>query len=413
MKILKLPPYYFPEQISSTVMTHDLEEAYVSCGFEMEVYAPIPTRGVSEEIRERYKTVKYEETYGGKIKIHRFGMSREGRNILLRAIRYIRTNYKQYRLGKKAKDVDVIMGASTPPTQGLLCARLAKKLSKKYGRKVPFIYTLQDVFPDILETTGISKRGSLLYRIGSRIERKIYDGADAIIVISEQIKENIMKKGVPEEKITVISNWIDTEVVKPVPKTENALFGELGIDAEKFNVVYAGNFGAAQGADVIIKAAELLRDDERISFVIFGGGSEFEAAKKEVAEKQLENVRIGPYLPSERISEIYSLGDVALISCKKGVGNSSLPSKVWSIMACGTPIIAAFDPVSELADILEKANAGVCVEPESATALAAAISAAADGVGISECGSREFVCKYASREVCVAKYIDLIRKVTE
>ena len=185
MKILKLSAYYAPESISSSHLTEDLEKAYIDAGFDIDVYAPTPTRGVSAEVREKYKKIKYEEKYDGKIKIHRFSMSREGKNPIFRAIRYLRVNLKHYRRGKRAKDVDVVMAGSTPPTQGMLCARVAKKLSKKYGRKVPFIFNLQDIFPDSLVNAKMTKKGSLIWKIGRRIEDYTYRNADKIIVISE------------------------------------------------------------------------------------------------------------------------------------------------------------------------------------------------------------------------------------
>ena len=156
MKILRLPSYYFPENISSSHLTKDLEEAYVNAGFELDIYTPTPTRGVSAEVREQYKKIKYEEKADGKIKVHRFSMVREGRNPILRAARYLLINLRHYSCGKKAKNIDLVMCSSTPPTQGMLCAKLSKKLSKKYKRKVPFIFTLQDIFPDSLVNAGMT-----------------------------------------------------------------------------------------------------------------------------------------------------------------------------------------------------------------------------------------------------------------
>ena len=300
-------------------------------------------------------------------------------------------------------------GSSTPSTQGVLCAKVAKKLSKKYGRKVPFVYNLQDVFPDSLVTTGLAKKGGLLWKIGRKIENYTYKNADKIIVISESMKKNILDKGVPEEKIVVISNWIDTEMTKPVPKEENRLFEEFGISKDKFTVVYAGNFGKAQGADVVLEAADKLKENENIQFVIFGGGAEFDKAKEKAT--RLNNVNINSLLPQERVPEVYSLGDIAIITCKKGVGTSGMPSKTWSIMACNTPIIAAFDTDSELAEVIEKANAGVTVEPENADALTAAILEMARGRAEGFTGGREYTVKNASKDVCTAKYVETLKSV--
>ena len=409
MKVLKLPAYYAPENISSSHLTQDLEAAYIAAGYEIEVYAPTPTRGVSDEVRKEYKSKKYEEKFDGKIKIHRFSMSREGKNPILRAIRYFRVNLKHYRKGKKAKDIDIIMAGSTPPTQGVLCAKVAKKLSKKYGRKVPFIYNLQDVFPDSLVTTGLTKKGSLLWKIGRKIEDYTYRHADAIIVISEDIKRNIMEKGVPEEKIHIISNWVDTDEVKPVQKEDNKLFDELGLNRDTFKVVYAGNLGKAQGVSVALDAAEILKDNRNIEFIIFGKGAEEEIIKKRA--ENLPNVKVFPLMPADRISEVYSLGDASLIMCKKGTGGAGLPSKTWSILACKSPIIVSFDDDSELSRLITEKDCGFCAPPENAELLASAVlTAYSEREMLKQKGINgyEYVIKNASAKVCPAKYVELI-----
>ena len=221
MKILKLSPYYAPEQISSTHLTEDLEKAYTDAGIITELFVPTPTRGVTQQVRQQYKKIKYEEKLDGGVIVHRFSMFREGRNPVVRALRYVLVNLAQYFKGVRVKNVDVVMGSSTPPTQGILCALVAKKLSKKYGKKVPFIYNLHDVFPDSLATTGLAGKGSFLYNIGTKIANYTYRNADAIIVISQDIKENIMAKGVPEDKIVIIPNWVDTDQVYPIDRKDN------------------------------------------------------------------------------------------------------------------------------------------------------------------------------------------------
>lgn len=410
MRILRLPAYFYPEQMASTHLQNDRLEGFAAAGHTFVVYTPVPTRGIDSETIERYKSIKYEELYDGKVQIHRFSLMQEGRNPIIRALRYVLSCVIQYLKALKAEDIDVIYASSTPPIQGLMCRSIQKKLSKKQGRRVPIVYNLQDIFPDSLLTTGLTKKDSLIWKVGRVIEDKTYEASDKIIVISESFKTNIMEKGVPEEKIEVISNWIDTEDISPVKREENTVVQEFGIDPQKFIVVYAGNFGAAQGANVVIDAAEILKENDNIQFVIFGGGSEFESVKNQVAEKQLSNVIINPLLPQERVAEVYSLGDVALITCKKGVGESGMPSKTWSIMACNTPIIASFDTDSELAEILTKANAGFCVEPEDKQALANAIVESASHKNEKYTNGREFVTENASKKMCVGKYIEVCEK---
>lgn len=116
-------------------------------------------------------------------------------------------------------------------------------------------------------------------------------------------------------------------------------------------------------------------------------------------------------LPADRISEVYSLGDVALITCKPGTGNAGMPSKTWSIMACNTPVIASFDTDSDLADVIRDSGAGKCVEPGDVQKLVDAIKEryqrwkSGDNTKMS---LREYVKEHASKEICVEKYIKTI-----
>ncbi len=400
MKILFVNAYFSPETIAFTHLENDLIQGLIDACHEIQVICPVPTRGISDETFTKYKTQKTEILYDGKVSVKRFWAPREGKNPLIRAFRYLWCNLREYQIGKKYKAADVVFAVSTPPTQGLLAGLLSKKL------KCPFIYSLQDIFPDSLVTTGLSTKSSIVWKLGRKIEDKTYSYAQKIIVISNSCKNNLLNKGVDESKLELISNWVDIENIIPVPREKNALIDELHIDPSKFLVVYAGNFGAAQGADIILDAARKLLDNKNIQFIIFGGGSEFDDAVNTVKKNNLTNIIINPLLPRERVSEVYSLGDVALITCKPGVGNSGMPSKTWSIMACNTPIIASFDTESDMSEILTASGAGICVEAGDSSSLAEEIKKA------SQCekkniNPREYVLLNADKKTCVKKYIEL------
>ncbi len=407
MNILFLNAYYKPEKIAYSHLEEDIINSLIESGHRVEIICPTPSRGIDKVKRKEYKKRKREQLYGGKVSVRRFACPKEKRNPIIRAIRYFWCNWREYSISKNYKNIDCVFAVSTPPTQGLLGVKVAKKLSKKYKKHVPFVYNLQDVFPDSLVTTGLAKEKSLIWKIGRRIENQTYNGADKIIVISESMERNVLAKGVSKEKVLIVSNWIDTDIIVPVEKENNELFEQFNISRDKFVVVYAGNFGKAQGADVILQTAELLKEEKDIQFVIFGSGSEFELAKEKA--KSMSNVIIHPLLPANKTAEVYSLGDVSLITCKKGVGTSGMPSKTWNIMACNTPIIASFDTDSELAKILEYANAGICVPPEDAKVLASAIINAKTNKAKSS--GREYVIKYVSRANCVEKYVKEIEKL--
>ncbi len=411
MKLLRLSTYCFPEEVSSTHLSQDINDAMVAEGWFLENYVPVPSRGISNAVRQEYKKKKYEERMNGHFIIHRFNMIKEGKNPVQRAIKYTATQIVQYLKAAKLDDIDVLYSGSTPPTQGILFEKVKKKLSKKYGRNVPFVYNLQDVFPDSLLTLPFIKRNGLIWKIGDKIAKRTYDCADRIIVISEDIKKNIVNKGVPEQKIRVIYNWIDTECVKPVPTSENNLIKELNLDEKVFRVVYAGNLGMAQGIGTLIDAAKILSDKPDIQFVIFGKGSAEKQLRKQA--ENMDNIQFFPLQPQERVSEVYSLGDCCAILCKKGVGATGVPSKTWSIMATGRPIVLSFDE-SELKNIVEESGAGLCSPAEDAERLAENILKLFERHDLRKAmgeQARKYAVEHASKENAVQAYIDVIKDV--
>ena len=401
MRILMLKDYFYPEQCAGISLAQDLVNEFCDNNHCVEVFTPVPCRGITDDLRAKYRDKKIERH--GNAVIHRYWLPYEKSGTLARALRYFLQNIIQVWKGLCCS-YDVILLGSTPPTMGLV-GTILKKIKRK-----PFVYNLQDIFPDSLVTGNITNKGSFVWKIGSIVEKISYKNADHIIVISESFKQNLLNKGVPEEKITVVSNWIDINKICPIEKKDNKLYDEFLIPKDKFLVVYAGNFGAAHGADIILKVANQLKKYDDIQFVIFGGGAEFAAAKKKAIDYELSNVIIHDLLPNDRVSEVYSLGDIALITCKKGVGKAGMPSKTWSIMACNTPIVASFDTGSELDLIVSAANAGICIEPENPDKLSETILEYKEKNNRNMNAGRQYVINHASKETCVDKYIDILER---
>ncbi len=410
MKVLFLNAYFYPENTAFCHLEQDIINGLVHAGHEVCVVCPIPSRGISPEDAKKYRDNKHENFTH--IHVERYWAPAEGSNPFIRAFRYLWCNLKGNRVGRRFTGADVVFAVSTPPTQGFFAGRLAKKLH------AAFVYSVQDLFPDSLVTSGLARRKSLSYLIGTYISRKTYNKCSSVVALSDTVKKNLISEGVDSSKISVIGNWVDSEMVMPIAREVNPLFDDYHIDRDRFTVVYAGNFGASQGAEIILRAAEKLKNEQGIQFVVFGGGAEFEDAERYVQNHMLSNVSIFPLLPEYRVAEAYSMGDVALITCKKGVSKTAMPSKTWNIMACNTPIIASFDTDSELAQIIEESDAGVCVEPENAEALSEAIeNAYRNRIDLirrkHSLKSREYVIEHASKEESVQKYLDCIEGAVE
>ena len=408
MKILLLPNYFTPERAASSYLGENIRQAYADEGFDMVLYTPVPTRGISEEVRAEYAKRTYEEMLDGRLKVYRFPLMREGKNPIQRALRYYLSIRKQYRNALREKDVDVLSISSTPPLNLLV----VKKLKKKRDFKI--VYNLQDIFPDSLANTGLSKRGSLLWKIGRKMEDAGYAAADKIVVISEDFKKNIMEKGVPESKIVMIRNWVDENAVVSVKREDNTLFAEYGLDKDKFYVCYSGNVGMTQNMDMLLDVAKALMEDSRIGFIIVGDGAYKKQVEERISEEGITNVTLIPFQPYDRISEVFSLGDCGLIISKKGVGSNSVPSKTWSVMSASRPVLASFDKGSELDMIVSDNDCGICVEANDAEAFRAAIIKMAENrennqkMGVN---GRKYIENNLTRAIGTAKWVEVMKNV--
>lgn len=408
MKILKLSSYCYPEQVASSHLTKDINEAYEKNGIICEIHTPTPTRGVDKETREKYKKIKYEELNNGHVQIHRYAMFGEPKNSLLRAFRYTLCIIRGFFAGLAAKDIDVYYASSTPPINGLIMS-LLKKI-KKYK----IVYNLQDIFPDSLVHTGMTKKGSLVWKIGRWVENVTYRAADKIIVISEDFKKNIMEKGVPEEKIEIIYNWVDENQVVNVERIDNILFDKYNLDRDKFYICYSGNVGKTQNMDMLVDIAKELEKNENIQFVVIGDGAYKNTLEELIKEKNVINITLLPFQDYADISHVFSLGDAGLIISKKGVGNNSVPSKTWSIMSAERPVLASFDKGSELDKIITENNLGICVDADDKDALKQAILKMYENKDLlPDAGKkgREFILKNLTKEYCTGKHIELLKNI--
>lgn len=403
MKAIFPCSYYLPETAASLYITDNIVHACAEKGIEIDLYTPSPTRNVPDGSAWE----REERQMDGKLRIHRFHLYGEGNNPMLRALRYFLGEFilLHYCMWKK---YDVAFVDSTPPIQGLKMPLI------KWLKRKPTIYNVQDIFPDSLVGTGLTHEGSLIWKIGRMVEKITYRYADKIIVISEDFKKNIMAKGVPEDKIVVVYNWVDQNKVVDVSREENKLFDVYGLERSKFYITYNGNIGLTQNMDMLLDVAKELQEEyEDIHFVLVGNGAYLDEVRRKVAELQLGNVHLLPFQPYEDISHVFSLGDASLVISKPGVGANSVPSKTWSIMSASRPVLANFDE-NELKTIIENNHCGIFTKAGDKDAFKESILTLYNHRELcKEYGhnGRKFVMDNLTREVGTQKYVDVIKEV--
>ena len=403
MKAIFPCSYYLPETAASLYITDNIVHACAENDVEVDLFTPTPTRSVPGGA----KWEREEQQLDGKLRIHRFHLYGEGKNPMLRALRYLLGELILLHKCLWTK-YDVAFIDSTPPIQGL------KMPFIKWFCRKPTVYNAQDIFPDSLVGTGLTKKGSLIWKIGRIVEKITYKYADKIIVISEDFKKNIMAKGVPEDKIVVVYNWVDQNAVVDVPREENSLFDRYALDRSKFYVTYSGNIGLTQNMDMLLEVAQELESEvPDIHFVLIGEGAYKKQAETIVKEKKIGNVTFLPFQPYEDISLVFSLGDAGLVISKPGVGANSVPSKTWSIMSASRPVLANFDE-NELKDILAGNECGIFTKAGDKEAFKQSIITLYENRELCKQygkNGRQFVMDNLTREVGTQKYVDVINSV--
>ena len=237
-------------------------------------------------------------------------------------------------------------------------------------RHKPAVYSVHDVYPDVGMTLGIFRHKPVIMAV-SGLERYCLDHAQIVRILSESFRPGLRNLDVPDSKMVLVYDWVDTELIQPLPKVNP--FAQKNSLSEKFVVLYAGNIGLSQGLEHILSAAEILADQKDIQFVFVGDGAGREPLQSQTAQRQLSNVQFIPFQPREKLPEVLSSADISLVILRRGIGAASLPSKTFSIMASGRPILVSVDEESESWKLIKRAEAGVWVPPEDPAKLAEAI----------------------------------------
>lgn len=300
---------------------------------------------------------------------------------------------------------DVLLIPSPPLTNGLIAIALSRL------RGLPFVFNVQDLFPDAAVTAGVIT-GRRLVRALQWLERKIYGQARAITVISEGFRNNLIGKGVPAGKIGMIHNWLDSGEIAPAPR-DNDFARRHGLTG-KFVVLYSGTIGLISGAEVLVDCAVRLARYPDILFLLVGEGVAKDAVVSLAEQHRLRNMMFLPLQRRELLSQVQSSSDVSVVTLKRGMGRTSVPSKVLGYMAAARPVLASVDGDSDTRSFIAKADCGVWVEPGDAVALTEAIlSLYRDRGRCRRLGSngRSYLQRCCGRQAATGRYERLLRSL--
>ncbi len=360
MKIFIHTMYYLPDFGSAPILMDELAAHLAAAGHEVEIVTTMPRRRGAE-----FRGLFYSR--------------REDRGFV---VKRFWTNSAPFPLGRLLAWNIYTAGAllnllavrkgdllflRTPPLQLGVPAFWAKAVR---GARV--LVNVQDIHPDLAIESGILKSPAGI-RFAKALEKWVYGLADKIVVISDGFARNLRDKGVPAAKIEVLPNWVDTDLLKPAPK-DNPVSRRHGLH-DKFVVMYSGTVSISSNSALerVLEAAELLGGDPDVLFVIVGEGLKKEALRKRAASLGLKNVAFLPFQPYGDLPDLLASADVLLVPLDKEKSHLSVPSKLYTFMAAGRPILGLADPDSEVAALLGERECGLAVPPDAAAAVAEAV----------------------------------------
>lgn len=392
--ILFLCQFFYPEYVSSATLPYDTALALTKKGYKVDALCGYPKEYAGET-----KFPKKETVNG--IKIFRTKYLQLGRkNFVARLVNYFSFTFKIFlHLPQMAKYRAVVV-YSNPPILPWV-ATLAKKL---FGTKL--IFVAYDLYPEIAVRTNTLRDGNIICRVMNYINKKVYTLADAVIALSSEMKEYIKNnRPISEEKIHIIPNWYEDKKAAVEKDEENSFDSLLN---SRFTVAYFGNMGIAQDMDTILKAAEKLKNEKDVCFLFAGHGKKFSEVEQFLQEKEIKNAYLFEFLKGKRFRDAQKSADCALVSLAENLTGLCVPSKTYSYMMEGIPLLAIMDECDIVSDI--ESGAGEWVkngESEKLAKIILSFKEDKENLGNMKAKCRTLFEEKYSLQVCTEQYITL------
>ena len=396
--IIFLCQFFHPEYISSAQLPFDTAKALAAAGYRVDAVCGYP--------REYYKggPVPMTETVAG-VTIHRLNYLQPDRSKKLgRLINYFSFTLAALAHLGKLRNYRAVVVYSNPPILPWVAA-LAKK---RYGCKLVFVS--YDLYPELALRTGALGPGSIICRAMGCINRAVYPRADRVVALSREMQRFIREnRPVPKEQVCVIPNWYPDHGAPSRDLTGNRFAPEL---KDKFVVSYFGNMGTIQDMDTILDTVRQMRNDRDVFFLFAGHGNKEALLKQAIREEHLENARVLDYLHGKDYQDALQISSAALISLNPGTTGLCVPSKTYSYMMEGIPLIAIMDECDIVNDIRQ--GAGVHLRNGESARLAQLIrslQAQPETVSAMRETCRKLYLEHYTPEICTEKYVSLFRSL--
>lgn len=398
MKILLLNQFFHPDHSATSQIATDLAEDLVASGLAVTALAG---RGCYLGGRQ---LPALDEHRGVRI-VRASATSLGKRTLLHRGIDYASFYATAAAALARLPRQDVVVAMSTPP---LIAAAAAALKGPKRSR---LVYWVQDLYPEVAVAFGALRPGSPMTRLMAALSRATFRRSDRVVALGEVMGRRCVEAGADPDRVTVIPNWADGDLVRPVEHADNGLRDELARGARTV-VMYSGNMGRAHDVGTLLDAARRLKDRTDVAFVFIGDGAK--RTDVESAARELPNVRFAPYQPRERLSESLSAGDLHLIGLSPEIEGLIEPSKLYGIMAVARPALFVGPAESEVAQTIVRHDCGRVLRNGDGEGLAGAIVELAEAPAERKATgdrARAALEAHYSRRVATARFKALLDEV--
>jgi glycosyltransferase involved in cell wall biosynthesis len=353
--------FFYPDLSATSQILFDLARRLVKSGIEVHI---VCSRQLYED--PKASLAKRELVTG--IHVHRVCTTRFGRGRLFgRAVDYLSFYVTAFfSLLHLARPADVVVAKTDPPLISIVALVIARL------RGAILINWLQDIFPEIASYLDAAPLPGAFNMLLRQLRDASLRAAHVNVVLGSRMGEYVASRGIRHERIRVIENWADADVVEPMSPTASRCRQTLGL-GERFVVGYSGNLGRAHDYQTILNAASRLANDTRITFLMTGGGTNMARLRNEAKSRNLTNLLFQPYQPRELLSDSLSAADVHMACLLPALEGFMVPSKFYGILAVGRPVLFIGDPDGELARIIRLTRCGMVVSSGDGAALASAV----------------------------------------
>ena len=406
MHILFLSHYFPPEVNAPATRTYEHCREWVKAGHEVTVISCVPHHPMGKAYPGYRNRLFQSERKDGirAIKVLTYITANEG--FLKRTFNYVFYMVMAIVVAPFLARADVVISTSPQFFNGL-AGYFVSRL-----KRCPWVLEIRDLWPESILAVGAIQNRRVIAAL-EWVERFVYRKADHIVPVTNAFRQHIIARGGASERITVIRNGVDLALFKPA-ECDEAFARKIGV-AGKFVASYVGTHGMAHGLDTILEAADRLRDNPRIVFLLVGDGAERARIEAKARTMNLPNVVMLGQQPKAMMPAIWSVSDVSLVLLRKlDLFKTVIPSKIFESMAMKRPIILGVE--GESREIIEEGSAGLCIEPENAGELAAALLRLAgdpqEYARMQESGYR-FVCEQFDRTVSARRYLGVLEGVAK